>query len=419
MENINVNRCTKFYTIILILAPILNQYKIPGLNFVELIAIYGLTLVLVKRPKIYNDRFLVYMCTGLITTIISTFILLLRIINFDLNIISYILRIIKYISVVFGIGIACEFYFDLNFAKKIYTILIGIISLLLIFQIGIHFITGKNLFFIIPGVTLNYNNSMNSSELLATNINKISHGYYFRPSSLFLEPAYYALYVLPWICFYLYQEKINFKKILFSLMVSVTCVLTTSSLGILGCVIIWLCYFIIYIKKNKFNHNTLLLFFIMIFICILCFFLLLKSDDILTSINIKLGSLRTLDNASSTSMRLLRGWFFYDQLDFLSKLIGVGYGNLSMFYHSTGMNLIYDLNLTEVSYMCGFATIINSFGIIGLFLFINWLLTLYKNSTLSNKILIVILCVILFTSDCYDSAFYWLIYAMIVSDNNI
>ena len=412
---LKIDNYTKLYTFLLVVAPILNQYKIPGLNFIELIAIYGLAIIILKRPKIPKDRFLVYLFVGLITTIFSTFILSMRIINFDFKFSLFVLRIIKYICVAFGIGIASKYYFNYSYAKKVYTFFVAFVSVGLFFQLIIHYLTGNNVFLIIPGLILNYNDGINSSELIKLSTSKIIQGYYFRPSSIFLEPAYYSLYILPWISCYLNDANIKFKRIVYALIVTIGCVLTTSSLGILGCVIIWLCFFVLYIKKKQFNTNSLLLLFLLIFVCCLCIVFLLRTEGISTSIAIKIGSLHSLNSASSTSVRLLRGWMFYDKLDFISKIIGLGYGNLSLFYHATGMNLIYDLNLTETSYMCGFATIINSFGMVGIFLYFRWLFNILKKSSTTTRMLSVVLCIILFTSDCYDSAFYWMIYALITS----
>ena len=132
-----------------------------------------------------------------------------------------------------------------------------------------------------------------------------------------------------------------------------------------------------------------------------------SDQGFITSINIKLRSASQINTASSFTVRLFRGALFYKDIGFIQKIIGVGYGNLSKYYEAAKMFLMYDSNLSETSYMSGLFYILNSFGVIGFLLYINWTLNLWRCKDIRVRTLLAVLLAFLMTSACYEAASYW------------
>jgi hypothetical protein len=247
---------------------------------------------------------------------------------------------------------------------------------------------------------------------------RVSSGYYYRPSSIFIEPAFYVSYLLPYIALALFKTKeINVKNILICAFATSTIILTTSSLGLGGALIVWGLYFMMIIRDKK-NVTWLIkhAYYIIPVLSIILVFIF-RQEGVLLSLIIKIKSIQNISQESSLTMRLLRGLFYFFDVDYIHKIFGLGYGNLTMYYNSVGMKTIYDAG-NQVSYMSGIFTIINSFGMIGLSLFLVFVKRNYKDAAIKTKILIICLGIFMFTSDCFDSPMYYILLIFIIAENS-
>lgn len=403
----------KFILFFIIILPIVDQYKMLPLTFLEIIAILGFLYTVLKRNKIVPSKYLLFLTLGVFTTFFSTLYSLINYTNYDMNLQIFLLRMIKYCVIIVGIVDGVKHYFDVRYALMLYRKIVLIVSGILTYQFLMYKFFNKAIYFLIPNATLNYGNGINSSEIISSVLLGLSSGYYFRPSSIFIEPAYYAAYVLPYIAIVLFRSS-SFEKEEFILLLycSLNSMLTTSTLAFVSCLILWILWIYKYIRENNLKVNILPLILILITITFV-FYKTYSSDAIMISLLIKLKSLNNLDSASSLTLRLFRGGYFYSELDSLLKIIGVGYGNLSSYYHGASINLIYDSKLTQISYMSGFFTILNSFGIIGIIAYAYWMLSLFLHSGFAKKGLLIIFIVFILTSDCYESPEYWILYTFL------
>ena len=98
----------------------------------------------------------------------------------------------------------------------------------------------------------------------------------------------------------------------------------------------------------------------------------------------------------------------------IQQLFGVGYGNLTAYYLKSRMNILGFGKIGQASYMNGFSTILCSFGIIGLLLFLGFILRIYKKSTLVGKMMIIVFCISMMVCDMFDSVIYYLFLIVIV-----
>ncbi|MDO5291420.1 MAG: hypothetical protein Q4F05_01595 [bacterium] len=407
------SRMQTLLIILMVLMPILNQYQVFQLTFFEmfstLVVFYGLIKNRGQKLKIANRAY------GFFSIYILMFSLIFSLRYVDLGFSSALMRFIKFtIVTVFILSISTQILFDIELIRKIYKYVLYIVSLILVIQLILYYFMGKPLYAIIPNLTLNYNDGMNSSVLIRNNLHAITAGYYFRPSSVFLEPAHYAIFSIPGIVITLFTEKISRKDIVLSIFFTICSILTTSSLALVGCAICWITFLLFRKDLWKKSWNKMIL--LVSAIIPLTGYFLIQQGGVLTSINIKLASLANMSTASSTSMRLTRGISYYKQMDFISQIFGTGYGNLTSYYYKNGIYIIGDTGF-QVSYMNGISTILCSFGIIGVGIFIGFIVSSYKKGTQLTKSIIICLLTVMFGSDMFDSTFYYIFILLILGNN--
>ena len=405
------HKVKSFFTLLLVLMPIINQYQLFSLTcweiYATILVIYGI-LNTKGKIKISMDRmyvyFCVYICIGYLGSIMF---------YPDLQISTAILRLFKFLIVSIAIiAVVYRYIFDINIVKKYYRYILLIVSGLLIIQLAAYYILGRQIYPIIPNLTLNYNDGINSTQFINSTMSQIAGGYYFRPSSVFIEPAHYALFALPGIILELFEDNFSKKNMIFASIFTVCAILTTSSMALMGCVICWLLFIIK--RKDLWKRKFAWMISIITIAIPIAVYYLLQNSSVVTTIGIKLAGLNNLSESSSISLRLVRGLQYYRNMGVIQQLFGVGYGNLTAYYLKSRMNILGFGKIGQVSYMNGFSTILCSFGIIGLLLFLGFILRIYKKSTLVGKMMIIVFCISMMACDMFDSVIYYLFLIVIV-----
>lgn len=200
-----------------------------------------------------------------------------------------------------------------------------------------------------------------------------------RPCGLFPEPSVYAYYIL--FLLFLVLKKGNVKLgVLFSACI----IVSTSTLGIVCCVLLWIWYLFFELKDIRKGVSYCLVIAVL--------FIVLFSSDI-TGIAFD----KALNTDYGNSPRLVRGWFIFLNLDFWEQLFGIGFNNLQ-YYIDSGHVILTDQISVLVSYENrGYVTsvyqVLIGFGALGFVLyftpFVKQLLT-DKN----NRILIFLFIIL-------------------------
>lgn len=73
----------------------------------------------------------------------------------------------------------------------------------------------------------------------------------YRPSAFFLEPSHLAIYCTPILTINLLSSDINHKKIRESVMISIAMILSTSGIGIVAAISVWLLYAVLYCGADE------------------------------------------------------------------------------------------------------------------------------------------------------------------------
>lgn len=355
-----VRFCENCYSLVIILLPFLYQYAGIG-SFLSL----GDTLccvlagVLIFLDLIYNKpiRFnkFILILSGII--IAFNFLLMIMFSSMYFSIadsITIILKIIMY-TVVLTVSVN---HFSFERVKKFYIVFCVILSLYLYLQVVYHKITGGYL-----PIFLKYDwlfSWEKRTEDLAYYYNVIYRK--FRPSSLFLEPGYFALYVLPCI----YYLLLYCKKIIIPILISIAVLLSTSGAGLLLCAVAWGAMLLRLVVSNKKDKAILRIVPIavigVIFIGIVV--VIAVCTDLFYAVFNSLGT------------RVFRGFVVYSNFKPINMVFGVGINNVSSYmgyYNFTTqfdeLNLNFGTTLTKSSM---------EFGIFGIALFLGGNIVAWK-----------------------------------------
>lgn len=183
-----------------------------------------------------------------------------------------------------------------------------------------------------------------------------------RPSAFFTEPAHLAIYLLPVFYFLL-----RAKKQAYSIIIGLGILSSGSTTG-------FLLMFVLYIInsiKNRINKNKM--FVSLLSMALLFSIVMYVSPDIL------LSNYEKLATSESSSSRLLGPLQYFGYFNFIQYIFGIGLNQLSSFLQSHGFVLLSAFNEEmDMNYANALIYMVLSYGIIGGFMLLRYLVTLFK-----------------------------------------
>lgn len=401
MEVINISK-RRWYTVFVILLPLLNQYTILSMNFMDVFNIFVLlSYLLTSKGRIKKGNgFIPYILYTLVLMVVSML---------GLSVYSPILmlkNIISFTILVFNLFFVGPDFFDLEYGFKCYADFTLLSCVVVIFQTILNIGFGKRLILVFPWSVLNYGNNMSGATFIST----VAAYHSYRASAFFLEPAYFAEFCLPFLFIALFNldARLSTHNITRCLFVTISICLTTSMLGIVGCVIAWSIYLAQMLWTSK--RRKLI---ILIPIVIGAGLYIYNLDSVQAQIVSKMYSAQNLTMSTSLSLRLTRGWYCFEQLSPIRKMAGVGYGCVSSFFTQHNVTTIIDKEGIVNSYMNGISLMLCSLGIIGTLLY---LLPLIKMFFQNKKVFMLLICwgILMFTSQVFDTASYFVLMIFII-----
>ena len=338
---------SKIFSIAIVLLPFLYQYASPlsflslGDFFIVFLTIIGIFYGLFNETKLYVEKNII-----ILSVILVLLTILASLVSYHFKFedsITIFLKIVMYNMFI----LVSPSFFNYQKIKKIYNIFVLLLSLYLILQ------------YIYTKITQNYlpiylkHEWLFSWEKRPEDLNYYyNYIYYaFRPSSLFVEPGYFAFYVLPCMIINLIKE----KRLLLPIIITISLILSTSGAGIAIGFIMWGLFFItkiVHVKNNKISIMPHLFFPILILGMIIVSFLLINTN-IFSRV---LGG--------SFNARIIRGFMIYDKMDSIHKIIGVGMNNISNYMNF--YNIKTPLDEPNLNNGATMSIYLVQFGIIGL-----------------------------------------------------
>jgi len=363
------------YTITVLLLPVLSQYKsgIPKITIGDLLLIFNTILLFMiisvksydikirMRTIVKNPFFwlFVYIILGTMLSCLT---------QYQVVIVEIMGSSMRFIFYMFCACVVSGILFDFNYFIRQYKKLVIFATLFLILQIFLFYFTNYELSGVIPCLE-NVQNRPTKAIIQYS-----SSSAFYRPSSIFLEPGYYAQYVLPYLAYLLFYKNISHRFVKASIL-TFACMLSTSGQGIIISFIIWVLYFIhdIYIsfKKSKISNTTLMTISVMIVVMLYA----IKSSLMQKS----LSRLFIGEHASAHS-RIFRGYDIYGQLKFIHKIIGVGWGHATIYIMN--YDIVTKCIVESVSdYMNSIAYFLVNLGLVGFVIMVWIFLFLWSNTT--------------------------------------
>lgn len=315
-----------------------------------------------------------------------------------------LLRDSFYVCIIF---VFAQKYFNVEYAIKLYKSLAIITSTYLILQYMSYYIFNYKLPWVLQGVDLNY--AVTDITEYLQNYARIN-SYYFRPTSIFLEPAQFAQFIAPFLALTLFpctrRQRIDYKLAMF---LTASMILSTSANAYALVLVIWTLWYVYNSLITK-RYEYIIVYSIIILLAIVAIFYLYKSNG---EFNQVVSRFFTIGNGttSSANVRLLGGIYFYTALDPIFKFFGIGFGNYNGFTRTYSVLSLYGI---QKEYMNSLSYILVSSGITGLLIFLFILHRVYIKSSLSSRILLILLIILCLSSSIYSSPMYVVLFTLIL-----
>lgn len=370
---------TRIYSVIIILLPFLYQYASP-LSFLSLgdfvlmfFTVYGLFRIDLVKAKNSIKPLLVFSCAFvLLTVFVSMF-------SGDYFRFSDAVTIFFKILLYLGVCAVCTQHFNLRYVKKFYFALVGIFGLYLVIQLVYNKTTNGYL-----PIWLNHDWLFSWEKSRAADLSVLydSVVYSYRPSSLFLEPGYYVMFVLPALLILLFED----KNIIAAILLYITIILSTSGAGILIGLLAFVAKGVTKIAyfKDKKLYLTRYIYVALALIAVGVLVVILFGNEILPRI------------FNSFNARITRSLLIFENMDDFHKIFGVGMNNTVNYVNAHSVYTAFD----EANLNFG-ASIVASgvqYGIIGCFIFLVSLFALAVNASRSKTGLMLVLLYIIYAA---------------------
>lgn len=207
---------------------------------------------------------------------------------------------------------------DYRYLLKSYQAMVVVVIAFFYIQEITHFLTGVRVLGYIPGLPLRLaassNDMMGYLEGIATGT---------RSSSIFSEPAHLAQWLFPMLCIRLFsKEHYNMKRALF---ICFTLLLTKSGNAMFGLAAVGAYYIYLHTLKNN-NVSQRIKGIVLIFAGIVAFSIYssssLGSEVMERQETLSVSNEMDKGYATSSFMRIYRGYFIYNDYSFVEKIFG-------------------------------------------------------------------------------------------------
>lgn len=225
----------------------------------------------------------------------------------------------------------------------------------------------------------------------------------FRMNSLFSEPSYFAMYLLPLIiCNIMYNKNIN------AIVFSVGIILSSSTLGIIGLIIIAI--WVIFIKNDKITTKIWKIF-LFCFAILIGYYLLNNIPELNQMFS---RSIDKLNNVSSSENNMrLQGYFdYFFKYNAKEMMFGVG---ISQF-----QNFFLQQNIIVSNYSNSIVMMFLQFGIVGFILSVFYYIYIGNVAKNHGAIIFFVILIMILAVDyvTFSYRYYFLLYFTLFYDEN-
>lgn len=379
IKNILLNR---YYSLLLVLCPVLFVYSLGGVNLIYLLFFTGLVLSFLLT----NCRYSLNIESGVYYFFI--YMILISPLAYGLT----YLQIGNYFQIGTCYFLLCVILY-LNFVKKEYILkyyfVVVVFSLVFFFFQELCFeIIGHRISGIMPFLEFSYYDGVSNADM--ANFHENTN----RSSSFFLEPAMYAQFLLPaLIC----NMKYKMKNIIYLCCIIFSFILLRSGVGLIVsafCILVFLYHVPFKTKLRKYSFivfSSLFLFLIILSIA--------RTNYAEILVN-RASEFDSGNYESSGFIRMLRGYYLYSDLPLINQIFGVGTTNLSSVIQKSSIAFMFG---DDEVYLNGIQAVLIGGGIAGLFLFLLMIYRMYKQVDFTGRMILISFLIISFMASSYLS----------------
>ncbi|MBE6004386.1 MAG: hypothetical protein E7232_09950 [Lachnospiraceae bacterium] len=376
------NKISKIYSVLIIILPVLWAIKSP-IKVLSMGEFLLLPVMLIEFGNIFFKQKKIRIPRGLLCFYFIP-ILCTVVASITSNWFSFAesLTVVSRIMYYFLLILIAQKHFDLDFAVKFYMCLSILLSSYLMAQVITHFLFRVDL-----PILANYPNILfGNAEYMST------QQYYklfsFRPASLFREPSWFADYICPIIAIILFGGELTKsihniswgRRLIYAFYLTTCVILSTSSLGILYCSVIWSCF--VFLSNNELEFKSFIKIEVTITMIALVIFAL--GSEVFSN------SLNRLRSGSSIGPRLFRGLIIFSNVDLFHQFFGVGINNIGNFVLYRNIQTVFDE--TDLNYTVTSTNRLIATGIIGLSALIYfWIIQFNKQKRSIGKVLMLMM----------------------------
>jgi len=376
MSNSQSDLLQSNYTIFIILIPYFSKYKsgIPGLQLADLLLLVFWAIVVITKKSIVINRKILFwpLLVFMLITIFNLLFIPDIVIVFD--VLTRSLRFSLYVLTVIFLS---PTLFSIKKAEKLIVYFGYVFTAYIFMQYALYFLTGivlKGSFGLLELYTNEYNNIDYSGLYLIS---------FFRPTSLFLEPAHYARYMLLSLSIVLFGTNKNFSPIT-SVIFTIGILASTSNIGFVLVLFIWIYYLIrkpLLLRKSNFNSSIIWMFLTFLLLIPIMYLLLIKTGAFRNLIS----RLTNFSSSSAYAARLSSYLSFFQEEPF-RLFFGYGLG-----YYSG-------------SWQSGMVIVLYGTGLLGMLVLLSNLFLLYcSNHSEKQRIILLLFIGLLFVDDAFLS----------------
>lgn len=263
--------------------------------------------------------------------------------------------------------------FDWTWIKPIYLTVVTVAAIYLFVQYVYHYMFGGYLPLVLDDALV-----FPPERTFETWTDK--YQWYFRPSSFFLEPSYYALFSIPALVLFAMDEE---SKSLFRFALLVlTYVLSSANSGIIATIVV-IVAFICFRQKTPADYLAITL----ILLAAVTYLPFNNAEWIESAVS------RFIDGGSIDN-RVFRGFISYSLMDPYHQIVGVGLNNLGSYLEYYGLKTGFDSD--GLNYCASWLQTLNCSGIVGLLFLVLFLFRLFlRCHGRVSKTLCVLLAVVM------------------------
>ena len=225
-----------------------------------------------------------------------------------------------------------------------------------------------------------------------------------RSSSLFKEPAVFAQYLLPFLCYEMFapSQRRNWKYII---LLTITLLWSRSGNAMVGLITLAVCYGVQIFKNQKgFKKFGYFIFSGIFVLGVLTIFFKTEGGQKIMERTITIDSESTIDKGypTSTFMRIYQGFYIFNEYSSYYKIVGNDHNSYiqERAFSSSIISSLYKKR-EFVSYFNTFYNVLIYTGFIGFFLIFLFFCELWKGNTFCGKSMMLLLFMISLISANY------------------